>query len=249
MADKLQFQEKLSGILNLAKDQDMRLMKRDIEEYFKEEALTEQQMELVCDYLLAQKVVVKGYIKKGGKVTAAKETDQVLSEEEKAYLAGYMNELEGIVPAAGEEKVCLFERAAAGDGIARSRLIELYLSRVAELAREMKHPDVFIGDMIQEGNVSLMLALDNLTSSAEAEAEIEAELKAGMQALIAEHTDIVRRDISVVKKVRELDEKITELTESLGRKVTIDDLVIYAGLTEEEIRDIMKLTDSGDGQE
>ena len=249
MADKLQFQEKLSGILNLAKDQDMRLMKKDIEKYFKEEALTEQQMELVCDYLLSQKVVVKGYVKKGGTVTAAEEKEQVLSEEEKAYLTGYMNELEGIEPAAQDEKVHLFERAAAGDSMARGRLIELYLSRVAELAREMKHPDVFIGDMIQEGNVSLMLALDNLTSAGEAEMEIEAELRAGMQALIAEHTDIIRRDNSVVKKVRDLDERIIELTESLGRKVTIDELVLYAGLTEEEIRDIMKLTDSGDGQE
>lgn len=248
MADKLQFQEKLSGILNLAKEQNMRLMKEDIEQYFEEDGLSDQQMELVYDYLLSQKVVVKGYVQKGGVVIAAEEVP-ALSEEDKAYLAEYMSELETVGAVAAEEKARLFEQAVAGDSIARSRLIELFLPRVAQLAGEMIHPDVFIGDMIQEGNVSLMLALDNLTSAEEAESEIEAELRQGMQAVIAEQTDVVRRDNSVVKKVRELNEKITELTENLGRKVTIDELALYTGLEEEEIEDIMKLTDSGEEKE
>ena len=39
-----------------------------------------------------------------------------------------------------------------------------------------------------------------------------------------------------------LDEAIKTLTEELGRKVTIDELAIYMGLTEDEIEDILKLT-------
>jgi len=247
MSDKLQFQEKLRGILDLAKEQGMRLLKEDIEQYFEADGLSDQQMELVYDYLLAQKVVVRGYIQKSGSVAAAdKETVQALSEDDKTYLKEYMQDIQGIVHVTDAEKYQLFEQAAAGDKIARSRLLELYLARVADIAAELKHPDVFIGDMIQEGNISLMLALDSLTAAEHAEAEIEAELRQGIQAVIAEQIDVVRRDNHMVKKVRDLDDKITEITEDMGRKVTIDELVLYTGLSEEEIRDIMKLTDDGE---
>ena len=245
MADKLRFQEKLRGILDLAKEQGMRLEKEDIEKYFEEDVLSEQQMELVYDYLLAQKVIVKGYVKKGGTIVSAadEEKEQILSEEEQVYLKEYQQNLQGIHPEQGGERTLLFRQAAAGDGVAKSRLIELYLSRVAELAREMKHPDVFIGDMIQEGNISLMLALDNLTDADIAEEVIEAELREGIQAVIESQADLIRRDNSIVKKVQELDEKITELTDNLGRKATIEELVMYTEIPEEEIRNIVKLTE------
>ncbi|MGL6200824.1 MAG: sigma-70 domain-containing protein [Lachnospiraceae bacterium] len=243
MADKLRFQEKLRGILDIANEQDMRLEKEDIEKYFEEDVLSEQQMELVYDYLLAQKVIVKGYVKKGGTIVVADEKEQNLSEEEQVYLKEYQQNLQGIHPEQGGERTLLFRQAAAGDGVAKSRLIELYLSRVAELAREMKHPDVFIGDMIQEGNISLMLALDNLTDADIAEEVIEAELREGIQAVIEAQADLIRRDNSIVKKVRELDEKITELTDNLGREATIEELVMYTEIPEEEIRSIIKLTE------
>lgn len=244
MADKLRFQEKLRGILDIANEQDMRLEKEDIEKYFEEDVLSEQQMELVYDYLLAQKVIVKGYVKKGGTiVAAAEEKEQNLSEEEQVYLKEYQHNLQGIHPEQGGERTLLFRQAAEGDGVAKSRLIELYLSRVAELAREMKHPDVFIGDMIQEGNISLMLALDNLTNADIAEEVIETEIREGIQAVIEAQADLIRRDNSIVKKVRELDEKITELTDNLGREATIEELVMYTDIPEEEIRSIVKLTE------
>ena len=46
----------------------------------------------------------------------------------------------------------------------------------------------------------------------------------------------------MAEKVEALDEAITALTEELGRKVTIDELAVYMGMTEDEIEDILKLT-------
>ena len=46
----------------------------------------------------------------------------------------------------------------------------------------------------------------------------------------------------MVEKVAMLDEAIKMLTEELGRKVTIDELAVYIGMTEDEIEDILKLT-------
>ena len=73
MADKLKFQEKLSGILHLAEEKQMHLNIEEIEKFFEEEALSAQQIELVCDYLLSQKVAVSGYEKKPGVIRQAEE--------------------------------------------------------------------------------------------------------------------------------------------------------------------------------
>jgi len=68
--------------------------------------------------------------------------------------------------------------------------------------------EVFLGDLIQEGNISLVLALDNLTAEEQAEKEIAAEIRQGIQALIEEQIDVKRRDSHMVKKVSDLNEKI-----------------------------------------
>jgi DNA-directed RNA polymerase sigma subunit (sigma70/sigma32) len=45
----------------------------------------------------------------------------------------------------------------------------------------------------------------------------------------------------MVEKVTMLDEGIKALTEELGRKVTIDELALHMGMTEEEIEDVLRL--------
>jgi DNA-directed RNA polymerase specialized sigma subunit len=59
--------------------------------------------------------------------------------------------------------------------------------------------------------------------------------------LIEEHAEVKSRDNKMVEKVTMLDESIKTLTEELGRKVTIDELAVYMGMTEEEIHDILRL--------
>ncbi|MDL2295549.1 hypothetical protein LJC18_01930 [Lachnospiraceae bacterium OttesenSCG-928-E19] len=244
MADKIKFQEKLGGILELAKTHEMRLEQSEVENYFKEDSLSDAQMELVFDYLLSQKVVVKGYIKKGGQLVSNEPAGEAcLSEEEEAYLLQYLKEIEEVKPLREGELEKVIEQAASGDDLAKARLIEVNLKRVVELAKEMKKPEIFLGDMIQEGNISLMLAVGQLEESGTEQETIDEEIRLGIQAVIEEQTDVLRRDKSMVKKVQDLDEKITELTEELGHKVTIDELIMYTEMSEEEIQSILKLTE------
>ena len=49
------------------------------------------------------------------------------------------------------------------------------------------------------------------------------------------------QDQKLVERVQMLDDAITELTEELGRKVTIYELCDHLGLSEKEVQDIMKL--------
>ena len=88
MSDRLEFREKLGGILQKAQEKANVLSVEEVEAYFAEDGLSGEQMELVCDYLLSQKVTVKGYIKQGGTVTEKTEEkpEEHYTEEEKRYL-------------------------------------------------------------------------------------------------------------------------------------------------------------------
>ncbi len=71
MADRLEFKEKLAGILALAEGQNGKITVDEVEKYFEEDGLSQEQMNLVCDYLLSMKMAVVGYKQTGGTVKEA----------------------------------------------------------------------------------------------------------------------------------------------------------------------------------
>ena len=242
MNDKARFLEKLNGLLALAKGQESRITIEEVKAYFSEDALTEEQMELVFDYLLAQKISVIGYVKMD---IGEEEKEVEYTEEEKAYLKEYEMDLQAISQATPEELEELYRQAMDGEEVAKNCLVEVYLKEVVEIAKQMYEPEVFLGDLIQEGNLGLVLGVEMLTSVqtvAQARDIITRQIRQSIQMLLEEQNELNSRDKKMVEKVQALDEAITALTEELGRKVTIDELAIYMGMEIEEIEDILKLT-------
>lgn len=240
MKTRMEFREKLAGILKLGLEQGSRITLDEVEKYFEEDALSEEQIELVCDYLLSQKVIVSGYEKKGGTVTAAGD-ETAFTEEEKEYLREYERDLQAFRKASKEECMKLFEKAAGKDGEAKKALTEIYLPVVVEIAKTQHHPEIFLGDMIQEGNVSLMMALEMLESAEEADAFLRREILQGIQAMQETQEEEKKRDHRMVEKVSELDESITKLTEEMGRKITIEELSMFMDMPVDEIVSVMQL--------
>ena len=237
MSGKTEFLEKLNGLLKMAQAQGGQITIDDVKAYFSEDALTEEQIELVFDYLLAQKVAVKGYVK----MNLA--DNEEFSEEEKAYLEEYEVDLGAFQKISEEEQKEMYGQAAAGNETAKRKLIESYLKKVVEIAKEMHKPEVFLGDLIQEGNLGLVLGVEMLAASDVSNAHeiITQQIRQSMQMLLEEQAELTSRDKKMVEKVQALDEGIQNLTEELGRKVTIDELAIYMGMEIEEIEDILKL--------
>ena len=237
MEARAEFVKKLNGLVAVAEGQGNQVTIDEVKLYFADTGLTDEQLELVFDYLLAQKVVVKGYIK----MTEDVEEKLAYTEEEEAYLKEYLNDLKAFKEEAVGEKETLFQKLIDGEASAKNRLTEIYLKEVVEIAKGMYHPEIFLGDMIQEGNVGLILGLDMLSDVDTAHDTILNQVKQCIQMLIEEHAEVKSRDNKMVEKVTMLDESIKTLTEELGRKVTIDELAVYMGMTEEEIEDILRL--------
>ena len=226
MADRLKFQEKLNGILNLTQNQGGRISLEDVEKYFEEDHLSEEQMNLVCEYLMSQKMAVTGYVQARGTVIERGEEQrkEQLNREEQLYVEEYLGNLDQMVEHSVEEARMAY-----------------YLPKVVEEAMKLHRADIFIGDMIQEGNLSLMLALNEIPQSPDEEEKILEEVRAGIFAMAEAQKETKRQDNKMVERVTELDDTIKSLKEEMGRKVSIDEVAERLGVSEDEIEDILKL--------
>ena len=246
MEQRAEFLKKLNGLVALAKEHGNQITIDEVKAYFAEADLKEEQMELVFDYLLSQKVVVKGYFKMSKEeLSGAEEPIEGrarYSEEERIYLAEYEEDLKAFLKLDVQEEKEICYKVLQGDQRAKQRLTEIYLSKVVEIAEEMYQPGIFLGDLIQEGNLGLVLGMDMLTANEDIDKTLTEQIRQSMQMFIEESSELQSRDKKMVEQVQLLDESITKLTEEMGRKVTIDELAVYMGMTEDEINDILRLT-------
>ena len=128
----------------------------------------------------------------------------------------------------------------------REEKLKQYFPKVVEIAKELHTPEFFIGDLIQEGNVGLMLALEKEEAE---EQEILEGIRQMMQLLVEEQEEVKHQDNKMVEKVVFLDESLKNLTEDLNRKPTLEELADYMEMTEEEVNDILRLTGEEDDEE
>lgn len=240
MIEQSQFRKKLEQLLEQADEQDKRLTNEQIKEFFAEDGLTEEQMLLVYDFLMSQKIVVSGYYKQESQERKVQVDESAFTEEEKQYLQEYTEDLKAMKPETEGERAELLKKAAEQDALAKSRLIELYLPQVVEIAKELHEEGIYLGDCVQEGNVSLILALDMLPDK-EADAFIQQEIRQGIQTMLEEHKEVKRRDKKLENQVNNLDETLHKMADEKGRGITMNELAEHMKISEDEILDIIKL--------
>lgn len=90
-------------------------------------------------------------------VLAKKNSEQISHHNE---LAGYYREISKRELLTAEQEVELAHRIAAGDQEARRQLAEANLRLVVKIARKFHHPDMTLADLVQEGNLGLLEAVE-----------------------------------------------------------------------------------------
>lgn len=242
MANQLEFQEKLGKLVLLAEENGNKLTQEEVTNFFEAEELTQEQMNLLNDYLLAKKIAVTGYVK----VQEEKEKIIELSDDEQAYLDEYTSDLSYIKAEQDGEMLSLYQEILDGNTAMKNRMTEIYLPYIIPIAKEMHKEGFHIADLIQEGNVSFMMALENVHTLDALNKEnimthFATVIKQGIQMLMEETTELRTRDQKMVEHVTKMDETITQLTADLGRKVTLEELSLYTDKSEEEILEVLKL--------
>ena len=171
---------------------------------------------------------------------------QLLTAEEEAYLKEY---LEGLEEQEQGERSAeeLFELLSKGDALAQAELSQKYLHAAAEMAVEMNCEEIFIADLIQEANISLLMALGEEEPEEKDEKWLLGRIRCGIRHAIEEQTQRKFEDDYLVAKVEKLEAAVRELTEDEedeSSKFSVEELAIILDMDEEEIRDVLRLTGS-----
>lgn len=166
-----------------------------------------------------------------------------LTPEEEAYLKEYMEgvpEEESFPEAEG-----LFERLAEGNSEAGQILAAKYMKKAAELAVELNAEEIFLADLIQEANVSLVQALGMAGEELRDEIWLLEQVKKGIQDACKEQSQRKFEDDSLVARVEKLENAVRELSEDEEEgesAFSIGELAVILDMDVEEIRDTLRLT-------
>lgn len=235
MKREAEFSRILEQVKGIARQQGNRIEQEQVLEAFEELELTGEQMQMVYDYLLQNKIGIGQHLN----------MDDFLTEKEQDYLQTYLDEIEAYGDVSEGEKEAITLSAMAGDVDAQNRLVEIYLKEVPQIAKLYAGQGVYLEDLIGEGNVALTVGVSMLGSMEkpeEAQGMLGKMIMDAMEILIQESADAKKTDHHIEDKVNRVAEKARELREELHRKVTVQELSEMAGLSLSAIRDAIRLS-------
>jgi RNA polymerase primary sigma factor len=254
MDEQTKFRTALAALSASAQQKDLKLTQADVREFFQDMELNEDQYQLVYAYLVSKHIQVEGV-----ELPRISTTEVPYTEEEENFLNQYQKDLKYLRKQPTDKLDMLFEQAADGDTQAKQKLTEHYMNWVLNIAKEYAHQGLLIQDLIQEGNLGLMIGLDTLGLMEEGltwETHLEKEIHRAIRMALDEQNGEKSTGEQVAEKLNKLADSITELTEELGRQVTPEELSIYLDMDMEEIEDLLRIAgenievdDSGNPQD
>jgi RNA polymerase primary sigma factor len=152
-------------------------------------------------------------------------------------LKRYMNEICQVPLVTPEEEIDLAKLIAAGDENARQRLIRANLRLVVKIAHDFKHLGLPLVDLISEGNIGLMKAVDRFDPSKGAKLSTYAAwwIRQYMMRALANQAKTIRLPAYFIQSLSRMNRTALQLTEKLGRQPTDAELADAMELDEKTI--------------
>ncbi|MBQ9119075.1 MAG: hypothetical protein IJY09_03330 [Lachnospiraceae bacterium] len=268
MLDRNQFMEALLALADYAELNGNVLTKTEVEEAFSGMELQEGQYDMIYRYLFEKKIRIQGISLQAGMEQNCQETVQAWQEEAKdigdeadaleaenteqsmeaadsVYLKMYLEELAELPDCTEEQRVELVMRLLAGEDWVMSELLNATLHQVVELARGYQGRGALLEDLIQEGNIGLWNALEQLNGKKRQEEPL-LFLKESIQFAMEQYIDsLMQADDSeeqVVAKLALLHEAAKAMAKENGELPTAKELAEYAHLSEEEVRAMARIS-------
>lgn len=238
MENRIIFREMLSEIKKAADASGNIITRDEIKELLTGIPLEEEHYQLIYGYLAEQNIQV---------VDSKEEAGEMPQEGERKSLSIYLDELAKLEKEAFPDEHLMLDAAIRGDREARSRLVESYLPLICEMAGGYEGDEIPVEDLIQEGNLGLLMALEKLQdfdSPAACRAHILNRINEAMEHAIQSGKDSRKMDEGIVSRVNHLNEAVQNLERDLEHKVSAEELSAYLEMPLEEIRDILRM--SGD---
>jgi RNA polymerase primary sigma factor len=163
-------------------------------------------------------------------------------EETPELLASYLRRIGRGTLLTHQEEIELSHKAHSGDERARQRLIERNLRLVVSVAKKYRGQGLAFEDLIQEGNIGLMKAIEKFDAERGYRFSTYATwwIRQGIQRAAAEKGRTIRMPVHMGEKIRKVLRTRNELSVELEREPTSEEIGEKVGLSTEQVRDALE---------
>ncbi len=257
------FSEKLVELLELAKKKKNVLEYQEISDFFKDQPLDVDQMEKVFDFLEASGVDVLRITGNSGEDMILDDDVDIdgLDDEEEVELDKidlsvpegvsiedpvrmYLKEIGKVPLLTAEEEIELAKRMEQGDEEAKKRLAEANLRLVVSIAKRYVGRGMLFLDLIQEGNLGLIKAVEKFDYRKGYKFSTYATwwIRQAITRAIADQARTIRIPVHMVETINKLIRVSRQLLQELGREPTPEEIADEMDMSVERVREILKIS-------
>ena len=257
------FSEKLVELLELAKKKKNVLEYQEISDFFKDQPLDVDQMEKVFDFLEASGVDVLRITGNSGEDMILDDDVDIdgLDDEEEVELDKidlsvpegvsiedpvrmYLKEIGKEPLLTAEEEIELAKRMEQGDEEAKKRLAEANLRLVVSIAKRYVGRGMLFLDLIQEGNLGLIKAVEKFDYRKGYKFSTYATwwIRQAITRAIADQARTIRIPVHMVETINKLIRVSRQLLQELGREPTPEEIADEMDMSVERVREILKIS-------
>ena len=181
-----------------------------------------------------------------GRLESAEDMEKMLQQEGLAIddpVRMYLKEI-GKVPLLDSEKeIEIAQRMAEGDEQAKQILIEANLRLVVSIAKRYVGKGMFFLDLIQEGNLGLMKAVEKFDYAKGFKFSTYATwwIRQAITRAIADQARTIRIPVHMVETIHKVSRYQRQLLQELGRDATAAEIAKVMKMTPDKVREIMKI--------
>lgn len=257
------FSEKLVELLELAKKKKNVLEYQEISDFFKDSPLEVDQMEKVFDFLEASGVdVLRITDNSGDELLLDNDMDmEGLDDEEEVELDKidlsvpegvsiedpvrmYLKEIGKVSLLSADEEIELAKRMEKGDEAAKKRLAEANLRLVVSIAKRYVGRGMLFLDLIQEGNLGLIKAVEKFDYRKGYKFSTYATwwIRQAITRAIADQARTIRIPVHMVETINKLIRVSRQLLQELGREPSPEEIAEEMDMSVDRVREILKIS-------
>ena len=257
------FSEKLVGLLELAKKKKNVLEYQEISDYFKDQPLDAEQMDKIFDFLEASGVDVLRITENSADDLMLDDDMDIdgLDDEEEVELDKidlsvpegvsiedpvrmYLKEIGKVPLLSAEEEIELAKKMEQGDENAKKRLAEANLRLVVSIAKRYVGRGMLFLDLIQEGNLGLIKAVEKFDYRKGYKFSTYATwwIRQAITRAIEDQARTIRIPVHMVETINKLIRVSRQLLQELGREPTPEEIAEEMDMPVDRVREILKIS-------
>jgi RNA polymerase primary sigma factor len=149
-----------------------------------------------------------------------------VEKSEQSSLDIYLKQISVIPLITVQEEIDLAKKISKGDEKAREKMITANLRLVVKIAQDYSNIGLSLLDLINEGNMGLMKAVERFDPSKGGKLSTYASwwIKQSIKRALANQSKTIRLPVHMVDRVTQIRRTTQQLSENLGREPTDDEL-------------------------